>query len=180
MTAREELLAKALEQARCALVTLDHPNGVDSGLDLIRGGRSMEEIISEALRAPAQYALRRLDWQETFTDRGDGSKDQTGWEADSGFGSWYSVEQYFGSDSYGWETKFDCEVISDHDDPEQAKKAAQDDFERRASSLTSTLNNVRAEAFEKAAKIAENNGWEATAAQIRDLSAVTPADGGGK
>lgn len=86
----------------------------------------------------AQGALRRLDWQETFTDRGDGSKDQTGWEADSGFGSWYSVEQYFGSDSYGWETKFYCEVISDHDDPEQAKKAAQDDFEIRASTLTST------------------------------------------
>ena len=35
-------------------------------------------------------------------------------------------------------------------------------------------------AIEEASKIAENNGWEATASQIRDLSAVTPADGGGK
>ena len=35
-------------------------------------------------------------------------------------------------------------------------------------------------AIEQASKIAENNGWEATAAQIRSLSAVTSTDGGGK
>jgi hypothetical protein len=75
--------------------------------------------------------IKQLDWREIFTDRGDGSKDHAGWEAASGFGVWYSIEQYFGSDSYGWEAKLDYEVLSDHDDPDLAKQAAQDDFEQR-------------------------------------------------
>jgi hypothetical protein len=75
--------------------------------------------------------IRPLDWKETFTDCGDGSKDHAGWEADSGFGSWYSVDMYFGTDSYGWEVSFDCGIVGDFDDPEKAKAAAQADFEQR-------------------------------------------------
>lgn len=74
---------------------------------------------------------RPLDWQETFTDRGDGSKDLTGWEAETHFGTWYSVEQYFGSDSYAWHVKHDFDVVADCDDPDQAQAAAQADFEKR-------------------------------------------------
>lgn len=78
--------------------------------------------------------VKQLDWQETFIDRGDGSKEVSGWEADSGFNQWYTVEQYFGSDSLGFTAVFDFETISDHDDPEDAKKSAQADFERRINS----------------------------------------------
>lgn len=74
---------------------------------------------------------RALNWQETHIDRGDGSSELSGWEADSGFGCWYSIEMYFASDSYGWSVKFDCELIADTDDPDTAKAAAQADFERR-------------------------------------------------
>lgn len=91
----------------------------------------------QLLASPAQ-SLRKLGWLETFTDRGDGSKDQDGWEADSGFGSWYTIEQYFGSDSLGWQVKFEYDVIADHDDPDKAKESAQADFERRVLALPST------------------------------------------
>lgn len=83
-------------------------------------------------------AVRKLVWLETFADRGDGSKEQDGWEADSGFGSYYSIEQYFGSDSFGWQVKFEYAVIADHDDPDKAKETAQVDFERRVLALPST------------------------------------------
>jgi hypothetical protein len=92
----------------------------------------------------AAQTLRKLFWLETFTDRGDGSKDQDGWEADSGFGSWYSIEQYFGSDSLGWQVKFEYDVIADHDDPDKAKESAQADFERRVLALPSTNSNTEA------------------------------------
>jgi len=71
-------------------------------------------------------AVRPLVWGETFD--GDGS--QTGWEADSGFGSWYGISLYFGGDSYGWQVQHNCEVIADRDDPDQAKADAQAHFEK--------------------------------------------------
>lgn len=80
--------------------------------------------------------VKRLEWIETFVDRGDGGQDQSGFEADSCFG-WYSIEMYFGSDSYGWQVKFDCEVIADKDDPDDAKAAGQADFDRRIRSVVS-------------------------------------------
>lgn len=86
--------------------------------------------------------LRKLVWLETFTERGDGSKEQDGWEADSGFGSWYSIDQYFGSDSLGWRVKFEYDVIDDHDDPDKAKESAQADFERRVLALPSHQENT--------------------------------------
>ena len=75
--------------------------------------------------------IKQLDWQETFVDRGDGSTEQSGWEADNGFSSWYSVEQYFASGSYGWQVEFGCDVFGDFDNPDQAKVCAQSHFEIR-------------------------------------------------
>lgn len=75
--------------------------------------------------------VRKLDWQETYADRGDGGKDHTGWEAENGFGEYYTVEMYFGSDSYGWQVNFDYTMLGDFDDPERGKACAQADFERR-------------------------------------------------
>ena len=79
--------------------------------------------------------VRALDWQEILVDRGDGSSDVGGWEADSGFDNFYSVEQYFASDSYGFSVKFEFDVIGDFDDPDRAKECAQKDFEKRALAL---------------------------------------------
>lgn len=82
-----------------------------------------------------QALARALDWQETVIDRGDGTTEPDGWEADSGFGCHYSIEMYFGSDSFGWQVKFDYDVIGDADDPSVAKAIAQEDFERRAKAI---------------------------------------------
>jgi hypothetical protein len=71
---------------------------------------------------------RDLDWQETFSDRGDGSRDLAGWEANSGFGPWYDISIYFGD---GWRVTYDSIPIGDADSPERAKKIAQDDFANR-------------------------------------------------
>lgn len=72
--------------------------------------------------------VKPLDWQETFVDRGDGGSDLSGWEANNGFDSWYNIEQYFASDSYGWTIYFDYKLIADCDDPEVAKEQAQQHF----------------------------------------------------
>jgi hypothetical protein len=40
----------ALREARSALATVDHMNGVDSGLEVIRNGRPIKNIIDEALQ----------------------------------------------------------------------------------------------------------------------------------
>lgn len=111
--------------------------------DQIQATYEVWRSVKAALRAPAAHAqlgvhtARALDWQEILTDRGDGSSDVTGWEADSGFGPWYSVEQYFGSDSYGWLVDYDAVQIGDFDDPDRAKKCAQDDFAKRVAAALS-------------------------------------------
>jgi len=76
-------------------------------------------------------AVRELEWQATFVDRGDGSMESSGWEADSGFGVWYEIKMGFGSDSYCWPVYFDSEIIADCDDPEQAKERAQKHYAER-------------------------------------------------
>ena len=86
-----------------------------------------------------RLAIKSLKWQGTFIDRGDGSQDQAGWEADTGFGVWYQIEQYFGSDSYGYRVSFDHEMIGDHDDPDQAKATAQKHFEKRIRAALSAV-----------------------------------------
>lgn len=96
--------------------------------------------LAQAAKAPAVSEadvgrIRSLDWQETLVDRGDGSSEVGGWEAESGFGNFYSVEQYFASDSYGFLAKFEFDVIGDFDDPDRAKECAQKDFEKRALDL---------------------------------------------
>jgi hypothetical protein len=93
----------------------------------------MVERVAKAIRAvmPGGVDVKPLDWQTTYVDRGDGQKEESGWEADNGFNQWYSVETYFGTDSYGWRVMFDCDVIADHDDPERAKAAAQEHFASR-------------------------------------------------
>ena len=94
--------------------------------------RALAQTVTAALAAmPGGVDVKPLDWQTTYVNRGDGQKEESGWEADNGFNQWYSVEMYFGADSYGWRVMFDCDVIADHDDPERAKAAAQEHFASR-------------------------------------------------
>jgi len=92
----------------------------------------------------SKAVARPLDWQETFVDRGDGSQEPSGWEADSGFG-WYSIQMYFGSDSYGWQVMFDCDVIADRDDPDGAKSDAQANFEEKVRACLLSATSPAAE-----------------------------------
>lgn len=75
--------------------------------------------------------MKQLDWEETFVDRGDGSQDHSGWEADNGFGNWYVVEMGFGSDSYVFTATFDGNLIADFDDEDDAKAAAEKHYAAR-------------------------------------------------
>lgn len=72
-------------------------------------------------------SIKALDWQELSSDRGDGSRETTGWEADSGFGAWYIIEIGTG----GFKVAFDGLAIGETIHPERAKSAAQEDFEKR-------------------------------------------------
>jgi hypothetical protein len=74
-----------------------------------------------------------LVWEETFTPRGDGQSDHTGWEAAGRLGQigpYYVIEMYFASDSYGWRVKYGFNPIGDADDPDTAKAIAQRHFNK--------------------------------------------------
>ena len=74
----------------------------------------------------AQSAVKPLPWEEINRDRGDGGQDLAGWEAASGFGPFYEIE--VGHSSF--DVSYDCQKLGDFDDADQAKKCAQDHFEK--------------------------------------------------
>lgn len=78
----------------------------------------------------ANTVARPLVWEETFSVRGDGERDSTGWEAPNGFNHWYRIDSYFGSDSLGFRVEFDHVQLGDFDDPDAARGCAQDHFEK--------------------------------------------------
>jgi len=76
--------------------------------------------------------VKPLVWEAVEQDRGDGSSDLTGdWIAETSFGC-YSIVCGFGTDSYTWDLYYgEMDCISTHDDPDNAKAAAQADYEAR-------------------------------------------------
>jgi len=77
--------------------------------------------------------VRKLEWHEVTTARSaeDPTQEPTGdYEAVSPVGIYY-IQMYFGTDSYGWNVMLNHDDISDKDDPEDAKAAAQADYETR-------------------------------------------------
>lgn len=104
--------------------------------------------------------IKPLAWEETYCERGDGHSEVSGWEAENGFGAWYAIEQYFGSDSYGWQAKFDHEIIGDSDDPAKAKSIAQAHYEARIRAALSAPAQASAE---------EERGW------LCELKGQTPS-----
>lgn len=89
-------------------------------------------------------AVKPLDWREVTSPREDGPPEPTGdFDAISPIGTYY-IEMYFGSDSYGWEASLNGEPVADKDNPEDAKAAAQVDYEARIrSALTHPAPAVR-------------------------------------
>lgn len=106
--------------------------------------------------------VKPLEWTEIMSARSneDPTPEHTGdFEATTPFGTYY-IEQYFGSDSYGWNVTINgYDSVADRDDPEDAKSAAQADYERRVvSALASPEAEARlrervAEAEERAQKM---------------------------
>lgn len=82
----------------------------------------------------SEPVVKALEWEEVTAARSneDPTHEPTGdYEAVSPIGVYY-IEQYFGSDSYGWRVTLNgCDDVADKDDPAQAKAAAQADYDRR-------------------------------------------------
>jgi len=91
---------------------------------------------------PVAWAVKPLIWSDIETDRGDGSHEPTGdYEAETPF-TVYSVNMGFASDSYIWDVYTgEADHIGCYDDPETAKAAAQQDYDRR---IRSALEPVKA------------------------------------
>ncbi len=86
-----------------------------------------------SLRKGAEVAVKPLEWRAIERARSDEDPrtEETGdHEATSPFGEYY-IECGFGSDSYVWSVSFCGDFLTDKDDPEAAKSAAQSDFETR-------------------------------------------------
>lgn len=89
--------------------------------------------------APAQCGvINPLKWNDVYSHREDGGTDLIGWEADTGFGVYYGIDEYWASDSHGWELCLDYEKLGDFDDPDQAKAFAQKHYAERISSAILT------------------------------------------
>jgi hypothetical protein len=92
---------------------------------------------AEALAAaPPAPVVKGLEWVEVSFARSDEDprREPSGdYEAGTPFGFYY-IEQYFGTDSYGWKVTFDSLPVADKDDPDAAKASAQADYEARVRS----------------------------------------------
>lgn len=108
---------------------------LDISADLERAADALSAPVVGVTREAIARPLCPLQWEENVVDRGDGANECYGFEADSGFGSWYVIERYFGSDSYGWTVEFDLQKLGDVDDPNHAKDIAQADFQRRIAAI---------------------------------------------
>lgn len=86
-------------------------------------GPLLEEVLVaeiERLRANTPR-VRQLEWKEITSPHH--------WIADSGFGTWYSVEVYANPEGkYTCTVLYAGDVIGNFDDPERAKEFAQSDF----------------------------------------------------
>jgi hypothetical protein len=115
------------EMVDAALREWSKPNDRREGRDIMRAA------ISAALAVSPKPRVRKLEWEEVTTARiaEDPTLEPTGdYEALSPVGIYY-VQMYFGTDSYGWNVMLDYNDVADKDDPEDAKAAAQADYERR-------------------------------------------------
>ena len=131
-----DLSPAAQMRESAAMAARDYTPEKHSGMTLASHitGRTIEAAI-RAIPLPPEHrvTVKPLVWSAVTVDRGDGSYDETGgFEADTPIGS-YDIDIGFGSDCYYWSVQspdgFD--IGSNFDDPDNAKAAAQDDYDAR-------------------------------------------------
>lgn len=126
MSTRTDIPEKAVEAAHDAWLDArykQHENGVAA----MRAALSAASPFTGAVVKP-------LEWEPVLAARSkeDPTPEETGeYETVCAVGVYY-IEMYFGSDSYGWcVTLNGADDIADKDDPDDAKAAAQADYEAR-------------------------------------------------
>jgi len=93
----------------------------------------IEDITAALTRSdPAvRDRVKPLEWEETFQDRGDGSSELSGWEAETpGFSVFYTIEIEV-SGFLLRRQDLDVTELGAFTDPDEAKAAAQADYEQR-------------------------------------------------
>jgi hypothetical protein len=86
-----------------------------------------ENAIAQRSSAGINDAVNGLGWMETSVDRGDGSREFSGFEAETPFGTFYVIEIH--GDAFTVE--YDLTVIGEAGTPDEAKRIGQRDFEQR-------------------------------------------------
>ena len=134
--------------------------------------------------AGAEVRVKPLVWEEITQARSDEdpTREPSGdYEAVTPVGTYY-IEMYFGTNSYGWDVSFNGDHVADRDDPDDAKAAAQADYERRILSAlepTPSTDAVRRQAREwQPIETAPSDGepiWVAGGGW--ECPTITPADG---
>ena len=85
------------------------------------------KIVPAHSSAATGDAVNGLEWRETFADRGDGSTELSGYEAETPFGTFYTIE----IKAFAFAVEYDLTVIGEANTPGEARRIAQRDFERR-------------------------------------------------
>lgn len=111
--------------------------------DMLFAAEAISRLAAE-LDAMLAKTVRKLDWETTFEDRGDGSSEEKGFEAEAPWGNWYRIEMYFASDSYGWQVEYDHTILGNFDDPDKAKDCAQDHFDKCVTAALATTSDTDA------------------------------------
>lgn len=136
----------------------------------------VEVGIPAASPAPLEgVRVKPLEWDETFQDRGDGSSELSGWEAETpGFSVFYTVEIEVSGFAL---RRQDLNVteLGTFTDPDEAKAAAQADFDQRIrSALASPPSPAQVtDALRHAFRNANESDWS-------HLFAVLPDTGRGR
>lgn len=186
MTTREDILSLAedLEDGVQRNGSMDGEDGAVDLYDIDAANEVMGEAAKmlrtlaaptpPAAEAPGQepVEVKRLEWREITEARSDEdpTHEPTGHlEADTSIGV-YFIEMYLSSDSYGWSVALNGVDIADKDDPEDAKAAAQADYEQRIRSALVSAPPTYSDA--------EAKGQEPTAAEINRMADVLRSLGG--
>lgn len=103
---------------------IDYQSAAGTG-PATRGGLSPER--STPPLSAGNDGVNGLGWMETSVDRGDGTSEFSGFEAETPFGTFYVIEIH--GDAFTVE--YDMTKIGEADTPDEAKRIGQRDFERR-------------------------------------------------
>jgi hypothetical protein len=99
--------------------------GIARFSDLARRLSTALRSVAPSAGSPASaVTVKPLDWSEILVDRGDGMKEVDGWEADSGFSLFYTIEVK--ADCF--RVDFDHQNLGEFETEREAKSCAQNDY----------------------------------------------------